>query len=242
MRFSVEKATSVKKRRQKNLREAIIEKENLHIEDLISHEEFLRLYDNYGEGFTEKEFADVFLDIKDTDFYGFKEGTNRSILKKEEIDDIEIELMKLQLIRKLNLKKGEGKFYNEIEEIYNSIPSKLNIITFSEKVLDILRDNLSRIKYDQTDRQKIFTKTDDIYFSEKNEEEIEEYIKKSVTEKKKELSDLKDTIAMDMNLHMGDKIEKDKFLELYEIYGEDNFSQFDFAKEVLGLTESRQKN
>lgn len=44
MKFSVEKVTSVKKRKQKNLRESIIEKENLHIEDLISHDEFLRLY------------------------------------------------------------------------------------------------------------------------------------------------------------------------------------------------------
>lgn len=77
MKFSVEKVTSVKKRKQKNLRESIIEKENLHIEDLISHDEFLRLYNSYGEGLTEKEFADIFLDIKDTDFYGFKEGTNR---------------------------------------------------------------------------------------------------------------------------------------------------------------------
>lgn len=241
MKFSVEKATSVKKRSQKKLRDYMIEKENLHIEDLISYQEFLRLYNNYGKEFTKKQFAEIFLDIKDTDFNGFKEGTNRSILKKEEIDPAKIELMKLQLIRKLKLKKAEGKFYNEIEEIYNSIGTKLNIITFSEKVLEVLRDNLSRIKYDQTDRQKIFTKTDDIYFSERSEAEIEEYIKKTVAEKTEMLSNLKDNIAMDMNLHMGDKLKRDKFLELYHIYGEDGFSQFDFARHVLGMTESRAK-
>ncbi len=241
MKFSVEKETSVKKRSKKKLRDYMIEKENLHIEDLIDYEGFLRLYNNYGKEFTKKQFAEIFLDIKDTDFSGFKEGTNRSILKKEEIDPIQIELMKLQLIRRLKLKKAEGKFYNEIEEIYNSIYTKLNIITFSEKVLEVLRDNLSRIKYDGTDRQKIFTKTDDIYFSERNEAEIEEYIKKNVTEKVDALSNLKDTIAMDMNLHMGDKLKRDKFLELYQIYGEDNFSQFDFARDVLGMTESRAK-
>jgi len=239
MKFSVEKATFVKKRKQTNLREEMIKKENLHIEDLITYEEFLRLYDNYGKGFTEKEFAEVFLDIKKTDLDHFKEGGNRKILRNEVIDDIDICLTKLHLIRTLNLKKGKEKYYNEIEEIYNSIPSKLNIITFSEKVLDILRTDLAKIKHNRTKRKKILNKTDDEYFSGKDEVELEKYITDMASKKKNYNSNLRDTIAMDINLHMKDPITKEKFMELFEIYGENEFSQLDFAKEILGMSESQ---
>lgn len=239
MKFSVEKVTSVKKRENKKLRDIMIEKENLHIEDLISYDEFLRLYSIYGKSFTKEDFATIFLDIKRTDLEHFEEGGNRKILKKEEIDDIEIALMKLHIIKFLNLKKGEEKTYNKIEEIYKSVSSKLNIISFSEKVLDILRVDLAKIKFDRTKKREILNNTDDEYFSEKDEVELEKYIKDTVSAKKNANSNLRDTIAMDMNLHIEEKITRDKFLELYEIYGEDEFTQFDFAKEILGMTESK---
>lgn len=240
MNFSVERKVWVKRRELKNAREEMIEKESLHINDLVDYNQFLNLYSKYGNGLKEDEFADVFLDLLKTDYYNLKKNRCK-ILKKEVVDEKEIELLKLRVIKELGLSKGKERSYQELLDIYNSTPSKFPLVMFVEKVLDVSSHSLSCTKCNDTKNATIFNKTADEYFD--NSIDDKELIKvvKQVVKRKKEISDLKDEIAEDRNLHMGDEVRREEFFNLYKIYGKD-FSEYDFARIVLGMTEGKARN
>ena len=50
MEFSVERSINTKKRQTKVLRQEMIKKEKLHIHDIIDYQQFLELYNQYGQG------------------------------------------------------------------------------------------------------------------------------------------------------------------------------------------------
>lgn len=239
MKFSIEKKASIKKREFKKARDEMIQKESLHIHDLINYSEFLELYLKYGKNSSEEEFADIFLDLSQTDYYSLKKNKCK-ILKKEVVTDIEIEKLKVKAIKELNLKSGVGKTYNEILDIYNFVPSRLSLVMFAEKVLDVSSHSLSCTKSNDTKTATIFNKTNDEYFN--NSLENKELLKamNATVRKKNKIANLKDEIATDKNLHMGDEINKNQFLELYAIYGND-FTEYDFARYVLGMSEGKAK-
>lgn len=238
MIFSVEKKASIRKRKLKILRNEMIKKENLHIDDLIDYNQFLELYSKYGNGLSEEEFGHTFLDLLKTDYYSLKKNRCK-ILKKEEIDEFEIALIKLQLIKKLGLTKGESVSYAQLEKLYNSITTKLSFILFAEKVLEVSSHSVSCIKYNSSKKATIFNKTNNIYFEDKSIPELQKVVKEQITSKTNKIKELKDSIAQDRNLHIGDKITPSEFYEIYEIYGKFDFLPYDFARFVLGISDGK---
>ena len=101
MKFSVEKNINVKKRQLKVLRQEMIEKEKLHINDSINYEEFLELYNEYGKGLSQEDFARIYLDISIDSYYNIKNKKRGSILKQEEIEDEYICRIKLYIIKNM---------------------------------------------------------------------------------------------------------------------------------------------
>lgn len=168
MKFSVEKQTSIKARALKTRRQKMIKEEKFHINDLIDYNEFLRLYEKYGNGLNKEEFARSFLDLKKQDLYILKNDRCR-ILKQENISEFEIANLKIELIRMFNLKKGEVVSYEKLEELYNSLQTKLQLIMFAEKILDIPAHFVSCIKSNQSKNTIILSKTDSIFFKRANE-------------------------------------------------------------------------
>ncbi len=240
MNFSIEKVTWIKKKKLKNARQEMIKKESLHINDVIDYNEFFNLYSKYGTGLEESEFAEIFLDLLKTDYYSLKKNKCK-ILKKETIDDTEIEMLKLRIIKEIGLTKGKERSYDELVEIYNYTPTKMPLVMFVEKVLDVSSHSLSCTKCNNTKNATIFNKTNDEYFDNSlNPNELRKIVKQ-VVERKKKISKLKDEIAEDRNLHIGDELERDKFFDIYNIYGKD-FSEYDFARIVLGMTEGKARN
>ena len=240
MNFSIEKMSWIKKKKFKNEREEMIKKESLHINDLVDYNQFLDLYSKYGNGLKEDEFADVFLDLLKTDYYSLKKNRCK-ILKKEVVDEKEIELLKLRVIKELGLSKGRERSYQELVDIYNYIPSKFQLVMFAEKVLDVSSHSLSCTKCNETKNATIFNKTDDEYFDNSIDDKELKKIVNKVVKRKKGISDLKDEIAEDRNLHIGDEVGREEFFDLYKIYGKD-FSEYDFARTVLGMTEGKARS
>ena len=241
MIFSVEKKQSSIKRNRKKLRKEMIKKENFHINDLIDYEKFLKLYQLYGHKLSESEFASSFLDLSINDLYNLKKNRCK-VLKKEEIDDSEIISLKLKMIKELNLKSGQSLSYEEIEELYNNTETILPLILFAEKILDVSSHSLSTIKNNSSKKATIFNNTEKEYFSEEPLEQLIQKIKKLQIEKTKKNQNLKDTIALDRNLHIGDSITSTEFSELYEIYGKNYYTNYEFAREILGLSEGKARN
>ena len=216
MNFSIEKISWIKKKKFKNEREEMLKKESLHINDLVDYNQFLDLYSKYGNGLKEDEFADVFLDLLKTDYYSLKKNRCK-ILKKEVVDEKEIELLKLRVIKELGLSKGKERSYQELVDIYNYIPSKFQLVMFAEKVLDVSSHSLSCTKCNETKNATIFNKTDDEYFDNSIDDKELKQVVKQVVKRKKGISDLKDEIAEDRNLHIGDEVGREEFFDLYKI-------------------------
>ena len=108
MNFSVEKNINVKKRQLKVLRQEMIEKEKLHINDSINYEKFLELYNEYGKELSQEDFARIYLDISISNYYNLKSKKEIKILKEEEIEDEYICRIKLYIIKNLGLTKETG--------------------------------------------------------------------------------------------------------------------------------------
>ena len=164
------------------------------------------------------------------------------VLKKEEIDDSEIISLKLKMIKELNLKSGQSLSYEEIEELYNNTETILPLVLFAEKILDVSSHSLSTIKNNSSKKATIFNNTEKEYFSEEPLEQLIQKIKKLQIDKTQKNQNLKDAIALDRNLHIGDSITSTEFSELYEIYGKNYYTNYEFAREILGLSEGKARN
>ena len=242
MEFSVERSINTKKRQAKVLRQEMIKKEKLHIHDIIDYQQFLELYNQYGQGLSEEAFGEIYLDLSRGDYYSFKKNRCK-ILKNEEIDDEYICFIKQYVIKKFGLSKGKTVSYEEIQQMYQSISTKLSETIFAEKILDISSHSLSCVKYDKTNRATIFTKTDDIYFcTEIPERTIRKEIRKKTREANHTIKEIKNTIAEDRKLHIGDQISYSQFQEIYEIYGKKLYTEYDFARIILGISEAKAKS
>ena len=240
MNFSIERKAWIKKRELKRVREEMIEKESLHINDTIEYSEFLKLYSIYGGDLAEDEFADIFLDIAKTDYYDLKKRSRCKILKKEIVTQSDIELMKVKLIKTLGLKALDEKHYEELEEIYNSIPTKLSFVPFAERVLDVVQQTVSRTNLVRTRKATIFSKTNTDYFDDSKCGETLYNTIGRLEKRRKEITELKDVIAQDRSIHMDDPLNKEEFLELYQIYGT-GFTEIEFAESVLGVDSNKIK-
>lgn len=242
MEFSVERSINTKKRQTKVLRQEMIKKEKLHIHDIIDYQQFLELYNQYGQGLSKEDFGEIYLDLSRGDYYSLKKNRCR-ILKNEEIDDEYICFIKQYVIKNFGLEKGKTVSYEEIQQMYQSIFTKLSETLFAEKILDISSHSLSCIKYDKTDRATIFTSTDDTYFrKEIPEKAIRKEIRRKTREANYAIKEIKNTVAEDRKLHIGDKISYSQFQEIYEIYGKELYTEYDFAKTILGISEGKAKN
>jgi len=241
MEFSVERKASIKKRELKKLKEDMIKKEALHIYDSIEHSRFLELYSVYGTNLSESEFGDIFLDMSKNDYYDLKKRGSCKILKKEVVDDYDIECMKVKLIKELGLKQLDEKRYDELVEIYNKAQSKLSLVHFAEKILDVAQQTVSRTSIVKTRKTTILSKTNSDYFNLQKCDEVLKSTLKEIEKRKMEISDLKDIIAKDRNLHMSDEINKNDFEEIYQIYGE-GFTKEEFASSILGVGSTKIKS
>ncbi len=238
MKFSIEKKSSKRKKKIEALRDEMIKSEELHIHDLVDYSQFLNLYSKYGNGFSEEEFAKAFLDLLKTDLFSLKKNRCK-ILKREYISEYEIALLKLQLIKRFDLTKGKEKSYIELRQLYEAIPNRLSFVMFAERVLDVTSHSVASTKCNSKKNATIFNKTSDIYFQDRSIQELEESVEEEIRVNQNRISRLKDCIAQDRNLHIGDKITSDEFYEIYEIYGKGQFSYYDFGRNILGLSEGK---
>ena len=210
-------------------REEIIYKESLHINDELSYERFLELFEKYGEGLEEREFAKYCLDIPTRKYYDFQKGKckSASILCKEWISEEDIEsiidrvryICKSQQIVKIN--------YDTIENLHKKIGGKLDFITFAEETFGIKKELLAKLKSkrEQGLETNIVTKDNKVARSE---------IKK-----------IQADMIKHAKLHMNDDITLSQFQELYKTYGHrirgKDFCLSSFANRVTSILSFKRK-
>ena len=129
----------------KQLKNRIIEENNLHIGDYINYVQFLKIYKQYPTKLLEKDFANVILSISKDCYNNIKYTTNARtrILKDEVIEDEEIE-QKRKFFKQMEGKKIN---YDQFKKIYKQYSGKMGEFYFCEQILGF---KLNFIKYYKT--------------------------------------------------------------------------------------------
>ena len=211
-------------------RREIIEKEKLHIKDLIDAEEFSRLYSIYGSEFEQKEFAYAFLDIDNARYDTLIRGKKVSILSREYVPKEEFKSIREKLIDIYDLKAVS---YNSSIELYENFGQRLSFKLFSEEVLGIDEKTLKSRNLKRSPNREIPVNFDiepgEYATSHSEAEEMLMYVLNP-----EYILNLRKRVIYEEGLHIGESIDYEKFSELYAKYGKD-MSEDVFSQEVLDI-------
>lgn len=210
----------------------MIKKEKLHIKDGISYERFLELYEKYGQGLEEKDFAYAFLDIDDLKYENLSKGksSQTTILAREYVSNEEFQAIRTRLIDGYGLNVVS---YNKSLELYKKFGDKLSFKLFAEEILGIPEKTLkSKNLKRYPDREiPVHFEIEPGEFANLNgtQDEIPMYVLDP-----KYINSLRNKMIYEAGMQILQSIDYEKFSELYESYGKD-MSEVVFAQEVLDI-------
>ncbi|MCI8309756.1 MAG: hypothetical protein HFJ45_06180 [Clostridia bacterium] len=212
-------------------RQKMIEKEKLHIKDKISYERLKELYNKYGEGLEEKEFAYAFLDLDEVKYNNVSnKNSQTTILSMQYVSNEELKSIRAKLIELYDLKVVS---YNKAMELYEKFGKMLFFKLFSEEILGIdekifkskkIKKNPDReieVNFDSEPGE--FTSLDDTIKDMPMYVLNPEYI-----------LEIRKKIIYEDGLHIKESIDYEIFKELYNKYGKDML-ELVFAQEVLDI-------
>lgn len=201
----------------KHLKDTVIEKEKLHSEDTITYNELERFHKQYGGILSIRQFATSVLDIPETNIINMKKGQNTTILKNEVLSLEELEELTKKILRNYRLQIKDTINYKQFIEMYEKYGRRMSEKQFSEDILDIPYKLISEKSEDSDNTSKILSST---IISE-------EYVEKLINR-----------ILKEGNLKIKQKINYQKFCEIYKQYG-DILREKDFAEIILQIPKSK---
>ena len=221
MKLSLQRKVSLKT--AFNQREKMIYKEKLHIDDEISLEYINDLYQKYGKGVGEKDFARCFLDMSYEKYYGLQieKIKQARILAREFILDQEILDIKNKVTEFYQLKPNQFLSYQEICEMHAQFGGKLSLIIFAEEILNVTEHSVGELKS-----------------AEKNGQNKKAKILKPVEVDRRRRKELQVKLA---GRHTDEEISLEELEELYAKFGE-NIGIKIFATKVLQMPQSQINN
>lgn len=198
-------------------REKMIEEERLHIKDEIEYARFVELHKKHAPEISEEDFARYFLDIDYTSYYRLQSGIRKTsiILEREFYVEEEFDEIEKQIIEEYGLQPNSSINYEKLIEIWNKYGERFPLKMFAEEVLQI---NAKRV--------------DDMNFK-RNSEAIILKTKPEIT--RTQVRNLREKVAREAKLHMGESISIERFHELYNEYRIDGLDEKNFALKILGI-------
>ncbi len=204
-----------------NKRRFMIRKENLHIEDEIEYSRFQKLYEEYGNGLTQKEFAKYFLDIDYASYYRLQAGIRgtSTILTREFYQEEELEEIRKSVLEDTGLKKGDTLNDEKLKELHDLYGNRFSLKMFAEEVFALNDHRVNDLNANKSAEAKVLTRS---FIDAKQIRKIRETLVNNET-----------------NLHIESKIKLDQFENLYNKYvsPELNISKEDFALKVLKVAQ-----
>lgn len=202
------------------LREKVILKENLHIGDLISYDEFKMLYQKYGGILPEDLFAERILDVSLINLNYLKNNNRVSILKNLEITEKYTKSIKEIIANNKKFQNKQLITYDEFNQLYVKYGAILSKQQFITLVLGGNVKNYNNLNVD-------ITKSMNILLPNKNDINFPKLRRKVIQEN---------------NLHYGDKITYVEFNELYKRHAPENIEETVFAEEILDIDSEKLYN
>lgn len=202
----------------KKIREKIVKENNLHYSDRITYQEFLDLYKKYSPiNLEEYIFVQKVMGIKIKSFYNMKYGTSKSVevlLDEKLPTDQEIEDLKRRVIKENKLHYKDKINHEDFSYYHLKYGGIIPELMFAERILDLNKQSLKKIKSNSNDIVQILLKT------RMNDEEIRKLKERIIEE----------------NPYLIEKAEitLEEFENLYNNY-EHTLQQKDFAFYILGV-------
>lgn len=202
------------------LRQQMICKESLHIDEEISLEQFNKLYQKYSNGISKEEFARCFLDIDYKANYNLQKGyiKKTGILSREKVSFSEFPAIQKKILDFYppNYLKEKAD-YDRIMEMYSQFGGKLSLTMFVEEILNISKHLFDCLNSNRTRKRKIFNP---ILFD------------------RQEIEKIQNKVATQSGRHIKEQITLQEFEELYHQFGE-NIDKEIFATKVLQIQSSK---
>lgn len=206
-----------------NLRKTVISKNKLHIDDEISYQDFIRIYNSCEHKLDIPTFASKVLEINYNVLTQLRARKNKKckVLRRTKFSNTEILQLRELLKEEENIYDNSKIQYTKVLELYEKYGGILDENYFVRKVLEIPKHMHNSARKEP---EKVLT----IRYREELHLETE-------------LRELRLAIAKQYNLHVDDEISKDLFSEIYEKYNI-NLTEDRFAYDVLGIPKHSLKN
>ena len=185
-----------------------------YINKNIKYKDLQLLYQNYGQGMKENEFAQQVLEISYYSYYDLKnKGRNAIILKENKKETSKEEIEEIQIILKEQGYEGKLINYEEFQELYKKYGTDMEEVKFAQEVLLISYANFFNIK--NKDRKARIL----------NLRELSKDVIKDIQ------------ISLKEQGYTGKLIGYNEFQKLYKCYG-NNMGEVEFANKVLRISEN----
>lgn len=200
------------------LREKVILEENLHINDVISNERFVELYEKYGGILTEELFAEEILDVSlESIRQSKRRNHNVYILGNINIDGW-IDAFRNKIVEENHLTPYELMSLARIRELYKKYPSILLEKMFAVNVLLIPDYNYFQLTTGATFESKILIDTSE-----------------------KDFKIIRKKVIQENNLHYDDKMEYYELHRLHKLYAP-TVQEYIFANKILDIPQGQLDN
>lgn len=220
-------------------RREMLEKEKLHIKEKISYDTFLDLYNKYGEGLDDVEFAYAFLDVDDVAFKNLRSGKNAEmiILSREYISDKELWQIRIKVIENYGLRDKSMINKKQLMEIYDGVAGRISFRMLAEEILGMPVERARKLRKGAVQDTIIsFNNTPGEYcISHKKEKDVPDYYETGY------IKELREKVIREENLHIEETISYDRLIEIHQKYCPE-MPETAFAQEILDLRVSAQNN
>lgn len=203
-------------RNYEEIRRKVIIENKLHYDDEINYNKLHNLHQKYEPKMREYIFADKILDINqrslDNIRYDKKHKTHILLLEPLPSDD---ELLKLKenVISKYKLHRRNDIDYKRFKKIYNKFGGVMPEDMFAERILDVKKASLKKIKHNHNENTQVLLRT---------------YI---APEKIKEL---KRKVRINSAIYPGKTMTYQEFEEIYNAYSH-TLTKTEFSNIVLSI-------
>lgn len=205
------------------LEENFLSKTDFKPGDKIDYQELLELHKNFGGFFSLKIFADEILGLNAhaVDDMSYNKNLRKTILKKEKTNRKEIFETRNRIALETGYHTKQQITLEEFKELYKKYStSEISDRIFALKILGITTDTFLRFSKGKRPNATIFP---------------------TFSINPKYVSELREKVILEENLHIDDPVTPEEFENLYEKYG-GILTQELFAEEILDVSFENVKN
>lgn len=136
----------------KEIRDRVVSESNLHIGTQISLEQLKKLHENFGKDISEKDFAEIVLDMSSNSYKKINKDPNRvaSVFSTYIVNPEDIYALREKVILEENLHIEDSISNERFKELYKKYAGILSEEMFAEEILDITAVGVKNMRVSKT--------------------------------------------------------------------------------------------